>query len=272
MECREFREVSEAYLSDELLVETNLKVFRHLENCPNCRKEFAAKRDLRQKMKNGVAQMDRFQIDPNFANRLSSQLKDSALQTSSWKKRWFTASFLLPAMASILVVASLSLVLVFQFEKQKQTAQSIAEALTKITTLAVGNHKHCALDQLGNWEELSKEDFPKKAVYTENVVKPLQESFSENVELLHTHHCIFEGKEFTHIILKKDSHIISVFVDQSDKMADGGNNSSLILSNQENGMQVASFEKNLRAVFVISDLTETENLSVARTISGLVLA
>ncbi|RMD51619.1 hypothetical protein D6827_01875, partial [Candidatus Parcubacteria bacterium] len=49
MQCREFREISEAYLSDELLVETNIQVLEHLENCPKCRGEFAAKRRLRQK-------------------------------------------------------------------------------------------------------------------------------------------------------------------------------------------------------------------------------
>ena len=271
MECREFREVSESYLSDELLVETNIKVFRHLENCPRCRKEVAAKRELRQKMRSAVGKMDKFQVDPVFANRLQLQLKEKSLQKSGWEKFWFAPKFLLPAMASLLIIVSFGLVILYQFNKTNETAKSqntLTKALMQISLVAVSNHKDCALEKLQKWEEMSKLDYAEKAVYTEKVVKPLQADFSDNIELLHTHDCEFEGKEFKHVILRKGTHIVSVFVDKPDVLPDLGNSSATILSNQESGVQVASFEKNKKAIFVISDLSETENLSIARTLSA----
>lgn len=274
MQCREFREISESYLSDELLVETNIQVFRHLENCPNCRREFAAKRELREKMRNIGRHGDEFQIDPMFATRLQANLEDSALNKGGGIKSWLTPKFLIPVMASLLMVATLGLVL-FNWSGKNGgvtiSQNAVTKALAQISLLAVGNHKDCALEKLQMWESMSKQDYAEKAAYNEKVVKPLQAKFAENVEMLHAHDCIFEGKEFSHVILRKGGHIISVFVDKSDVLPDD-NSSSTIISEQENGLQVASFEKSMKAVFVISDMSESDNLSAARVLSDSFIA
>ncbi len=44
----------DSYLGDELLVETNHEVLRHLENCPACRNELAARRGLLAQMRSAV--------------------------------------------------------------------------------------------------------------------------------------------------------------------------------------------------------------------------
>lgn len=274
MQCREFREISESYLSDELLVETNIQVFRHLENCPNCRQEFAAKRELRQKMRNSVRNADEFQINPIFAKRLRTNLMETALNKGDGIKSWFSPKFLIPVMASLLMVAALGLVMLNRSGKNGEitiSQNAVTKALTQISLLAVGNHKDCALEKLQMWESMSKQDYAEKAAYTEKVAKPLRAKFSENIEMLHAHDCIFEGKEFSHVILRKEGHIISVFVDKSDVLPDD-NSASTIISEQENGLQVASFEKSKKAIFVISDMSETENLSAARVLSNSLLA
>lgn len=269
MQCREFREISESYLSDELQVETNIQVFRHLENCPNCRREFAAKRELRQKMKSAVRSADDFKMDPIFANRLHATLKETAFQSNGWAKSWFSAKFLIPVMASLLLVAGLGFVFINWSNQNGGTTISrnaVTKALTEISLKAVGNHKDCALEKLQMWESMSKQDYAEKEVNEEKVAKPLQAKFSDKIEMLHAHDCIFEGKEFSHVILRQGTHIISVFVDKSDKLPEDDSDST-ILSERENGLQVASFEKSNKAIFVISDLSESENLSAARILS-----
>ena len=51
MQCRELREIADSYLAEELLVETNHDVLRHLEGCPACREELGARWQLRATLK-----------------------------------------------------------------------------------------------------------------------------------------------------------------------------------------------------------------------------
>ncbi len=271
MQCREFRDISEAYLSDQLLVETNLQVFGHMENCPKCREEFAGRRELRRKLRSAVKNASEFQIDPVFSKRLTADIKEKALYQSAWRKFFFAPKLLIPVMASLLVAAALGFVFLSSPNKPSEILQAqrgITQGLIEISLKAVGDHEDCALEKLQMWKAMSKRDYAEKAVYTEKVVKPLQANFSEQIEMLHAHDCIFEGKRFTHVILRKSTHIVSVFFDKSDVMPEADNSSNAsIISEKENGFQVASFQKNSQAIFVVSDMSETENLNVARTLS-----
>ena len=47
MYCKEFKGIMDSYISDELLIETNHEVLRHLENCSDCRDELAERRNLK---------------------------------------------------------------------------------------------------------------------------------------------------------------------------------------------------------------------------------
>ena len=271
MQCREFREISEAYLSDQLLVETNLQVFGHMENCPKCREEFAGRRELRRKLRSAVKNASEFQIDPIFSKRLTADIKEKALYESAWRKFFFAPKLLIPVMASLLVAAALGFVFLSSPSKPTENLQaqrSITQGLIEISVKAAGDHEDCALEKLQKWEAMSKGDYAEKAVYAEKVVKPLQANSPEQIEMLHAHDCIFEGKRFTHVILRKGTHIVSVFFDKSDAMPEADNlTNASIISEKENGFQVASFQKNSQAVFVVSDMSETENLNVARTLS-----
>lgn len=273
MQCREFREVAEAYLSDELLVETCIQVFRHLENCQKCRVDLSVSRDLRHKMRTAVDHLAEFQIDSAFTTRLNANLKDAALAESGWSRMLFANKLLIPAVASLLIAISLGFVVFNGVGTGSSgiadlSTDSIAKGLTEISLKAVGDHKDCALEKLQQWEEMSKQDYAEKPVFTEKVAKPLQASLSSNIEMLHAHDCIFEGKTFTHVILRKEGHIVSVFFDKDKVPSSVSSGNAPIISEMENGLQVASFQKDTQGVFVVSDLSEIENLTIARTLSS----
>lgn len=79
MRCREFGAISESYLSKELLVETNLEILRHLENCQNLRKKFGGRRALLRHLRWAVRNTDDFQIDQIFQRNLSKILKKNGI-------------------------------------------------------------------------------------------------------------------------------------------------------------------------------------------------
>ena len=271
MQCREFREISDSYLCDELLVETNLRIFRHLENCRDCRADFAARRELRAKLKTAVRSADEFQIDPVFRNRLKANLRESALQQTAWSKLFFNPKLLAPVMAGLVITVVVGLGYVSFFNTNGPviiSQNSVIKGLTEISLKAVGDHKDCALEKLQTWESMSKQDYAEKAVYSEKVLQPLKAKFSDDVEMLHAHDCIFEGKEFTHVIIKKGSHIVSVFFDKTDQFPQADSTTASIISEDESGLRVASFQIRNQAVFVVSDMPETDNLSAARILSA----
>ncbi len=80
MLCRDFREVADSYLSDQLLIETNHDVIAHLERCADCRRELTARRELRGTLRSAFVNAPERQLHPEVASRLRAQLQSYAMQ------------------------------------------------------------------------------------------------------------------------------------------------------------------------------------------------
>ncbi len=275
MQCRDFREISEAYLSDELLVETNLQVFRHMENCQSCRSDFAARRALRMKVRSAVVDSPEFAMSDEFARDLAIRLRDTAVSNSGWRGIFAMPRILVPAFAALVIAVFAGLV-AYQYNPTSTTSDlanikiGLTSYLTEVSFKAIGNHEHCALDKMEVWESGNLPVSEDGTEMANKVIGPLRASFSENVEILHSHDCIYEGRRFSHVIVRRYGRTLSVFFDRSNEprhlAAEEGVNESIIC-NKENGMQVASFRVNGFAVFVVSDMPESENLEIARSLS-----
>src|SRR5215831_18708062 len=79
MQCDDFREIADSYLSDELLIENNHDVIRHLESCAACRSELAARRELRHQLQAKFNQAAELQIPDGFSESLKTRLREQAL-------------------------------------------------------------------------------------------------------------------------------------------------------------------------------------------------
>ncbi len=264
MNCQDFREISDSYLSDELLVETNHELIQHLENCPTCRQVLSFRRELRGKLRQTLKTSPEFQPNFAFETRLRVNLKAEAARGKSW----FNLSFLATAMTGLLVVFSIGFGLLY-LNKQSENLNSAKLAWQEISQDAMGDHKHCALDNLEAFKRSAKVPTPEKVQFSEKYIKSLQANFSPSVEILNSHECEFNGRIFTHTVLQEGNRIVSVLLTESKTGFDTKIiQENAIASDKEDGFQIASFKNDKRAIFVISDLSETENLSVARTISN----
>jgi anti-sigma factor RsiW len=79
MECREFCEIADSYLSDELTVESNHDAISHLEKCANCRDELAARGAVRAKLRAAFISSPVNRMRPEFVNELSASLQAAAI-------------------------------------------------------------------------------------------------------------------------------------------------------------------------------------------------
>src|SRR5712691_4417538 len=82
MQCREFRDIADSYLGNELIVETNHEVISHLEHCSECRCELAARRELRSQLREAFIKAPENQMSEEFGQRLDARLHEQAFGRS----------------------------------------------------------------------------------------------------------------------------------------------------------------------------------------------
>ncbi len=298
MRCQEFREMMDSYISDELLVETNHEVLRHLESCAACRSELAAHRELRERVRSAVKNSPEMQINSAFVTCLQANLRETALRPTAWEKFeravFFDSKIL--AAACLLVVSLFGALWLgrspspnetivaennqsYQESETPQpvespTAQAVQAAWREVMQTAIGDHKNCALKFRLKEKPITLTEAAQKfgrfnkdldktviaALKTSTARKP-----GDEIELLQAHSCVFHDRRFAHLILKYRNRVVSVLVTDTD-LPDG---SGETIAGQTAGdrMQAASFNAEHHAVFVVSDLTKAENSAIARIIS-----
>jgi hypothetical protein len=242
-------------LSDELIVETNHEVFQHLENCPNCRQELSRRREVREKLRVSLKTAPEFQMNPLFARRLKVNLKDEAFRPNSW----FNWKMLTPVLASLLIIASISFTLLY---RQNLPSNLLAE----MTNKAANVHEDCGLKHFKEWEA----NVGKIPAGKISFVQPLQ---NNETKVLEVHDCEFGGKRFTHYVLQRNEKIISVLKTASENITPtNSTEEDSIVCKKEQGLQMSCFKTGEDLVFVISDMSEAENLQIARQLSDSIKA
>jgi anti-sigma factor RsiW len=286
VQCRDFRELADSYLSDELLIETNHDLLRHLEKCGDCREELASRRELRRKLRDGFQQAPDLQMSDEFANRLKDQLRETVLLRSHSQVPRYAAYI---AVAAALVIAAAIGFRIVQEGWRSQQPPTVIGGVNPeekperdrnrsdlvnaaFTESVIGDHRDCALNHRLEEKPISLDDAGRKydRAYI-NLVSAVmsEEALPVGVELVDGHSCVFKGRRFGHVILKYQDQLISVLV-TSTEAGDQGTptpGEELIASAQSDGFRMAHFETDRHAVYVVSSLNDTENLSIARAIA-----
>ncbi len=299
MSCQEFKEIFDSYLGDELLIETNHDVLRHLEKCASCRSELADRRELRARVRSAVKNSADVQINPVFAARLKSNLRETALRPTFWEKIKSgnaSANRLLAgaAMCVLLIIFAgffwlnrsnaptltadsnlpQNTITAVQTPAETNLIQAVQVAWREMTRHAVGDHENCALEFHLKENPITLDEAALKyEKYNKNldkvVIAPLREAQRSEknlgkIELLESHSCVFEGRRFAHVVLQYQKRRVSVLVTDTDLPVE---DSKQISTQTFETMRVASFRVGQHAVFVVSDLPEKDNAIIAEAIA-----
>jgi anti-sigma factor (TIGR02949 family) len=227
--CRNTRARLDAYIDDELLVETNLEMARHFECCPECAREAGVRRELRARVKGAVRLA-------SVPDGLESRLRDRIRR--SGRERSMPWSVMAIAAAIILCVGSW-----FPYQRS-------------MLRIAVADHVHCAVIRQGflkpvGQDKLSAQYKPVLAIARENV--------PAEMHLTVAHECTFEGRKFVHVTFKDDHRLLSVIVTRRgewERLPAG------LHGMQIQGFQTAGFETGGYLVYTVSDLPKRENLRI----------
>lgn len=297
MDCQEFREITDSYLSGELLIETNYEFLRHLESCAACREELAACRDLRMRLRSAVKNAPEMQFSNAFASKAQATLRESALRPNVWGKfkngGFYNSKLLAIAAVCLLLIALFGAVWFINSPSKNSVVernqsnsideiarpsspvtQAVHAAWQAITNAAIGDHQNCALHfRLEEKPITLSEAAEKYGRFNKDldkaIVASLREIYKKNasdkIEFLEAHSCVFQDRRFAHIVLRRREKIISILVTDIENLP--GASSQAITNQSSEAMSVARFCTAHHAVLVISDLTGQENLAVISALS-----
>ena len=284
MDCRNFKEVLDSYLSDELAVETNHAVMRHAEHCVGCRNEMNARRSLRGVLRAAVTATT---ASPEFRNRLQEQLRAEALSDvrvqhvvkessgASLFVQWF-GRFSMPQFA--MAITALLLVVVSGIYLLSNSASVQAASLSPaILHQAAGDHDHCA----AFWRNLTQgENDPVRNVedFDPSLQDLGQHSAHKALGLkFHYAHVCHEGeRKFVHLVYSRGDDLVSLLVTQRNAQAmkdgvvptDDGLKSGL---QRELGLlgkySVSAFQTSRHVVLLVSSLDEQTQQNLAEKLA-----
>jgi anti-sigma factor RsiW len=252
--CRETRELADPFLSDQLLVETTHEIVRHLETCPACRDEFAARRTLRGKLQAAFASSRDLAPRPDFAAELTAKLRPATaapqMTRRAWLESWWAAA------AALLALLGGGL---FARDAMKRSR------LATLAANAAGDHQNCAIRFNLRERPISLEEAARRydrAFASLATLEAPTDLPGGALGVLDRHSCVFDDRRFGHVVFRYENHLVSLLVTNGS----GGSGSTPALITNQTGYRVASFDAGTHTVFVVSDLADRDVLAVARAL------
>jgi hypothetical protein len=254
MQCREACDLLDSFLGQELMVETNHELMRHLEACPDCRGELEARRQLRAVLRRAFSNADALKPMSGFASEALAQIRTAQPKRGTWPSVWTWGAMA----ASVLLAISAGLFI-------------FGNHVTAIVGEAVGDHRNCAVKFA-----LAQRPIPlaEAAARYDPVYARLEDTPPNELvtaagplRVVDRHSCVFSGRRFGHVVLQFEGHLVSLLVTSSEASLDlrTSPRSPSWLPRVE-GQNVASFPTPGHTVFIVSDLQDEQFRTVAEAL------
>ncbi len=273
--CEKTRRYMDAYISNELLVETNHEMLRHLETCPACSAELETRGRLRSRLKSAVQNQP---VPSGLPASVRERIRRR--QTSPWTI-WAMAS----AAGIALCVAAW-----FAYPWQQplpdladRTAQTsyiqrVSAAVVSVFKSGLGDHIHCAVFRKYPRNPPTVEEMEAELGPEYRGLLPLVEpAVPPGYRIVMAHQCTYGGRHFVHLTMRKSEKgedVISVVITQKNP---GETLNTLSPVTTASGVplyqstaeryQVAGFESEHYLAFVVSTLAGHKNLQLTAALA-----
>lgn len=280
MNCKELKGIIDSYIADELLVETNHDVMRHLETCAVCRREVSERRKLKMRIRHAVMSADYTKIDPAFAARTSESLRDLALRPGLLD-RILGAGFGLNARLAVVGFSAILLMVIggvfllndrngaqsniFGGNNTRDLVDAVRVSWNELTGKAIGDHENCAVEYRLKELPISLDEAAERfGEYNKDLDKVIMAAFGNDASettFVESHSCLYENHRFAHVVLMHKGKLVSVLVTETDLPVDG------FTAFSDGSANATGFHFGHKAVFIVSELSDAENLVMAKTVA-----
>jgi len=272
--CAKTREHLDAYVSDELLIETSQDMLKHLENCPACSKLLQSRLRLRDQLKQAVNSEP---VPCGLRDRIRTAIRseDPIKGGRATWRHW-------PVAAAAVMLLGLSAVATLQLWNSrvssgevKLTAQdlTLSEQVAAVLKIGISDHIHCVIESHSDEELLTSDQMVQKMGATyEGLVPLLKTELPEGFFISVGHRCNVSDREFVHLILKHGEKVVSVLITEKDGLDFplAGTRASSVKADgitlhhdRLQSVEAVGFQSKGHLAFVVSSLGHEENLHIA---------
>jgi hypothetical protein len=249
--CAKVRGYLDSYLSNELLVETNHEVLRHLESCPQC----AAELSVRARVRTGLQAAVRGASMP-------AGLEARVQHAVRAQDRRTRAGLYTMAVAAIVIIG-LAIVGLTRAKPSPEEAilDKASGRLALVLNVGLRDHLHCAVFR--KYDKAAVQLSPESA----DLARLIKAKLPGDYRIIQGHRCTAGGRHYEHLIVTHGDKLLSLILTRkrSGESLSGG-----VFQEGVNRFQVVGFESHDYLVYVISDLDAQQNLQVAANLAPAV--
>lgn len=274
--CERVARYLDSYISNELLIESNLEVLRHIEHCSACTQELETRVRIRASLQTAVRRQE---VPPGIERRIRSEIREQS-PIRLWP---FAYSLrLMSAVAALLLIsAGIGIVLRSRRELSPQERDAylgrISSRLAPILQVGLRDHVHCAVFRKypkdpPAFTEMARDLGPQYA----GLVPLVKARVPDEFRVFLAHRCSVQGRNYVHLILRSPSSLLSLIVTRKNP-GESFPAAQMPPVIQAAGVtvyragatqfQVTAFETPVYLAFFISDLPEKRNLQLAAALA-----
>lgn len=252
MNCKDFHDIVDSYLSDELLIETNHEIMRHMETCANCADVIEARREIRGRLRNAVKSAPEYILDSDFDHKLMTRLRYESAHENRTARSSIFGLRIWAAAAGLLVAGMIGFGLYSNFGG-KDSSQYLVSGFAEdsLVNIASGDHQNCAVSY-----DLDESPVPLVEAGAEfqgldRVIEAESVKRLSGHTLVESHACTFKNVRFAHFVLSGPDDTISVLVAPTGKSA--ASQTQGVSEFKSSAYEISNFPVEQNTVFVISN-------------------
>jgi anti-sigma factor (TIGR02949 family) len=280
--CEKALRYLDAYISNELTVETNHEVLRHLEGCPGCSAELYTRTRLRSRLKTAVQAQS---VPAELQVRIREQIRNGRsgnwlsfewLQTGGWRWAGAMAAGLVVGVGLWINQSAEKMPALADRPAQNAYITRVSANLAAVLKVGLGDHIHCSI-----FRKYPKETPPVEKMESDlgptyaGLLPVVRAAVPEGYRVIMAHQCSYAGRKFIHLTFEKDGGLLSLVIARKQ---DGEALAGLLPATEASGMpiyqsaagryEVAGFEAGSYFAYVVSELRSKANLQIATNMAA----
>jgi len=264
-ECQRVRGQLDAYLSNELLVETTNETLKHLEGCEACSRELDSRMRVREALRRAAAK--RLPTEA-FREAVHQRLRKAR---PGIKRQTPTPWAMALGAVALVIMATFAGQQWLRLQRGRQTVASVL-------ALGVSDHLQCAIRGHSYPEVPNPPDQLRQKLGAEYAgLLEVVEAELSGFQVLEAHICSMPGspRKYVHFIARRRGTILSVVLTKREGeslpaqrlLVTKDSRGSDLYNAKLEGTSVAGFETNAYFGFVVADLGQNEILQLAAALA-----